>query len=382
MAVATSGDAQVKKRKRNEKSFEELEVDVNAPEPPSKRAVRRQKKRQSDLDPQEDDAGPEHSTHSGSSKHPNAQELGDPGETSKETEHAEVVKRSQYGVWIGNLPWTATKAHVRDFLVKPGAIPSEEITRIHLPTTKRAAGSQNKGFVYVDFASQDCVAAALSLSDTLLSGRRVLIKDAKNFEGRPEKSSTAVGKQPNRRVYIGNLDFDVTESELRSHFSKCGDIASIFIATFEDSGRCKGYGWITFEDLRAAESSVRGWVDLERPVGEARRDVEVKKWWLHRMNGRKIQVEYAEDSATRYKKRFGKKDGDQQPKGSDEEQNPAETHMKSSARLEKGEQREPESVARRMSRVLPSSVSSTAPTVAQRLTGAIIESKGKKIALT
>ena len=44
-------------------------------------------------------------------------------------------KRSQYGIWIGNLPFTATKDNVRDFLQKEGGIEAQDVIRLNLPTT-------------------------------------------------------------------------------------------------------------------------------------------------------------------------------------------------------------------------------------------------------
>ena len=34
------------------------------------------------------------------------------------------------------------------------------------------------------------------------------------------------------------------------------------MATFEDSGKCKGFAWVRFEAVEAAESAVRGWVRI------------------------------------------------------------------------------------------------------------------------
>lgn len=47
----------------------------------------------------------------------------------------------------------------------------------------------NKGFAYVDFADQGGVDAAIALSEEGLDGRRLLIKDAKSFEGRPASAA-------------------------------------------------------------------------------------------------------------------------------------------------------------------------------------------------
>ena len=226
---------------------------------------------------------------------------------------------------------------LRDFLKAgfPSQLTDISITRIHMPAPERARASRtqikpmNKGFAYVDFDSKAALDAALSLSETMITGRRVLIKDAKNFQGRPEKAvvekSTADskglvnGKKPAKRVFVGNLGFDTTKAELREHFDKCGTVADVFMATFEDTGKCKGYAWVTFEEVESARNAVRGWVRVTLAAGgEDDQDEEVgkkdgeekiektRKWFVNKMQGRPLRCEFAEDATVRYKKRYGK----------------------------------------------------------------------------
>ena len=188
---------------------------------------------------------------------------------------------------------------------------------------------QNKGFAYVDFATEAALDAAMALSETLFSGRRVLIKNAKSFEGRPDpskedgKKTVADGNPPSKRIFVGNLSFDTTREELSEHFARCGEVADAFVATFEDTGKCKGYAWITFENVESAEKAVRGWVELELQQGngsdedqedgleaiearKTRKRPKIRKWWINRIKGRPLRMEFAEDKAVRYKKRYGK----------------------------------------------------------------------------
>lgn len=47
-----------------------------------------------------------------------------------------------------------------------------------------------------------------------------------------------------KKVYVGNLSFNITEEELRQAFSDCGTVASVKIITDRDTGRSKGFGFI------------------------------------------------------------------------------------------------------------------------------------------
>lgn len=282
-----------KKRKR-EANEEDLEIDINAPEPPSKKALRKAKKNKS--------------TNTESTEKPNER----PKEKLIGAE--DVVpnsgKRSEYGIWIGNLSFTTTKQDLLDFMTgdQQFAIAKDQVTRINLPAGPAKFGKfQNKGFAYIDLADAEALKSALQLSEKLLTGRRVLIKNANNFEGRPkETKKEAPGHPPSKRIFIGNLDFETTVEDLEKHFGVCGPIQHTQLATFEDSGKCKGYAWVDFEQLSSGQAAMRGWV--EEGTQDSNNDVKRSKQriWVGKINGRKLRMEYAEDKTTRYNKRFGK----------------------------------------------------------------------------
>lgn len=350
-------------KKRKVIDAEEIEVDITAPEPPSKKALRALKK-----------GKPLPPSKSGAENTPEPEE--------KKAKKTEVEKRSEHGVWIGNLAFHTSKEDLRTFLVEKSDLIEEMVTRIHMPgpndnksankvpTNKRRV-DHNKGFAYVDFSTAEGVAYALELSEELLSGRRVLIKDNKSFEGRPDKTKEEQrkeGKPPSKRVFIGNLSFDVTEESLTEHFFKCGPVESIKVATFEDSGKCKGYAWIVFEELSAAESAVRGYVMVEDEVSDVsdsesdsedkpRKKGKMRKHWVNKIKGRPLRMEFAEDAQVRYKKRYGK----------DGTKNPGSVNPNS---RDDNPPREKEAPAK----VEVEYRNSYAP----RLTGGIVESKGAK----
>jgi len=391
-----SGEPSSKKRKA---SVEEIEVDISKPEPPSKKALRRLKKGKPLPPPK-----------TGADTSPEPEE--------KKPNKTEVEKRSEHGIWIGNLPWSVTKSDLRTFLTSNSDIANDTITRIHMPSPddgkptneidelKPWKKQHNKGFAYVDFSVPEAIQQAVELSEQLLSGRRVLIKDNKSFEGRPQKTkeeSRNDGKPPSRRVFLGNLRFDTTEDSLKGHFEKCGAIENVMVATFEDSGKCKGYAWITFEELEAAESAVRGYVLVKQEDEDAESDLEevhetssnkeqeqeedggkkeketsairkkpkkpvMKKWWIDKIHKRPVRREFAEDAQVRYKKRYGK-DGTKSRTGLSE---PADLNDRQS----NGPKDRDGKIAEK---VHPSKqVNYRAPYV-PRLTGGIVESKGKKV---
>ena len=58
-------------------------------------------------------------------------------------------------------------------------------------------------------------------------------------------------------IHVEGLPYAWTENEMRSHFEACGEIESIRMPTWQDSGRSKGYGFITFSAASAVEEALK-----------------------------------------------------------------------------------------------------------------------------
>ncbi|RCI09102.1 hypothetical protein L249_5047 [Ophiocordyceps polyrhachis-furcata BCC 54312] len=332
-AADSSPEKAAKASKRKASAASDLEIDLSAPEPPSKRARRALKKGRSVS-----------KTAGGAGSGAEEEQDGSGDDAGKDKK-----ARSEHGIWIGNLPFTVTPAELRQWLVDHSGevITSESVTRIKMPKTagegKGTAGRGiNKGFAYVDFIDLSTQVAAMALSETELGGRKLLIKDATSFEGRPsckdkEEQPTTTAKEGDgdgdgggsRKIFVGNMSFKTTEDDLARHFAKCGEIESIKMATFEDSGTCKGYGWVRFLEAQAAASAVKGFIKIKEKIethrdfggdddddddegkggeyeGEEKPRFKTRKWWVNQLLGRRLRLELAEDDQTRYRKRFGK----------------------------------------------------------------------------
>ncbi|KAL2816311.1 RNA binding protein Rnp24 [Aspergillus granulosus] len=373
--MAAIGEGNHKKRKLLD--VPEIEIDVSAPEPPSKKALRKAKKKA---------AAPDAPIKDESSKASNKPDSEKPGEAQ-----AAPQKRSEYGIWIGNLGFAVTKDDLRRFLTTNCSFTDATITRIHLPKGQERNGkAQNKGFAYVDFSNPKAVQEAMQLSEQLLSGRRVLIKDAKNFQGRPERqeggkdatAAAAPGRPPSKRVFVGNLGFDATKEILEEHFSKCGIVSNVHLATFQDSGKCKGYAWVEFEDLSAAEVAVKGFKLVAEDDDEGESESETakrgkphkprqRKVWVNQVLGRRMRIEFAEDATTRYNKRFGK-NGEKNKN----ETNHGETELGDFEEDTAKEKPQHKQTAR--AKPAKPEYSRYDESTVQKLSGAIVEAQGKK----
>ena len=58
-----------------------------------------------------------------------------------------------------------------------------------------------------------------------------------------------------KKVYVGNLPFQTTEDDLSNLFSQVGQVESVSIITDRDTGRSKGFGFVSM-DSEAADKAI------------------------------------------------------------------------------------------------------------------------------
>ncbi|QSR85761.1 RNA-binding protein [Methylacidimicrobium sp. B4] len=57
------------------------------------------------------------------------------------------------------------------------------------------------------------------------------------------------------RLYVGNLSYDLAESDLFDFFSKVGTVKNVDIVRDRRTNRSKGYGFVEMADLEAAKQA-------------------------------------------------------------------------------------------------------------------------------
>ena len=57
-------------------------------------------------------------------------------------------------------------------------------------------------------------------------------------------------------IYVGNLSYSLTESELRDAFAEFGDVSSVNILTDRETGRVRGFGFVEMPNQAEAEAAV------------------------------------------------------------------------------------------------------------------------------
>lgn len=284
---------------KKRKAEDEIEIDLQSSIPLSKKQKRLLRRGKITLEELNAKYKAETSTKEHKSGNDNGNDVSErDGNVEKSSDDKlKIEKVKTYGVWIGNLSFDTSQDEIIRFIVgktaeledKESRITDEDIVRVKLPLAKNDGKQiKNKGFCYIDFKNEKQMQSCIGLSESQLNGRNLLIKNSKNYEGRPDKNDlVSLSKNPPSRIlFVGNLSYSTTEDLLRSHFQHCGEIVKVRMATFEDSGKCKGFAFIDFKNTEGATKALT--------------DKSCRKIAM-----RPIRMEYGEDRSKRQVKKSG-----------------------------------------------------------------------------
>ncbi|KAJ6896952.1 RNA-binding protein 39-like isoform X1 [Populus alba x Populus x berolinensis] len=134
---------------------------------------------------------------------------------------------------------------------------------------------RSKGVGYIEFYDSMSVPMAIALSGQPLLGQPVMVKPSE-AEKNLVQSTTAVASGGligpytggARRLYIGNLHFNITEDQLRQVFEPFGAVELVQLP-HDESGHCKGFGFVQFARLEDARNALNlnGQVEIAgRPI--------------------------------------------------------------------------------------------------------------------
>lgn len=58
-------------------------------------------------------------------------------------------------------------------------------------------------------------------------------------------------------IYVGNLSFNTTESQLEAAFAPYGTVKAVRIAVDRDTGRGRGFGFVEMDNPNEAQAAIR-----------------------------------------------------------------------------------------------------------------------------
>ncbi|KAG0583525.1 hypothetical protein KC19_3G143900 [Ceratodon purpureus] len=170
-------------------------------------------------------------------------------------------------LYVGNLPWTCDSAQLAEICQDFGTVEAVEVIYDQ-------ESGRSRGFAFVTMASnEDAQAVINGLDQKDMNGRPLRVNypqakgDRPRFERseRPERTERRGGDRrredsPNK-LFVGNLTWGCDDGALEQLFSDYGRVVDAKVVYDRESGRSRGFGFVTLEnesDARAAIDNLNG----------------------------------------------------------------------------------------------------------------------------
>ncbi|KAB2094324.1 hypothetical protein ES319_A02G149400v1 [Gossypium barbadense] len=182
------------------------------------------------------------------------------------TEPEADPERDQRTVFAYQMPLKATERDVYEFFSKAGKVRD---VRLIMDRNSR----RSKGVGYIEFYDVMSVPMAIALSGQLLLGQPVMVKPSEAEKNLVQSNTSGAGTGGvagpygvvDRKLYVGNLHFNMTEMQLRQIFEPFGPVELVQLPLDLETGQCKGFGFVQFAQLehaKAAQSALNGKLEI------------------------------------------------------------------------------------------------------------------------
>lgn len=155
-------------------------------------------------------------------------------------------------LFVGGLSWETTQKDLKEYFNKFG-----EITEVNIKTDPNTGRS--RGFAFIQFANKDSVDQVLNGGQHSVNGKQV---DPKRAKARPGI----------KKIFVGGLDPDVPEADIRSYFEKFGKIEEIELPFDKQKNQRRQFCFITFESEEVVDEICK---NPKQKIGN--KDCDVKK---------------------------------------------------------------------------------------------------------
>ncbi|GAB2267834.1 hypothetical protein Dimus_002811 [Dionaea muscipula] len=180
------------------------------------------------------------------------------------TEPEADPERDQRTVFAYQIALRADERDVYEFFSRAGKVRD---VRLIMDRNSR----RSKGVGYIEFYDAMSVPMAIALSGQPLLGQPVMVKPSEAEKNLVQSTAAAGGagglaagySGGGRRLYVGNLHYNITEDQLRQVFEPFGTVELVQLP-LDETGHCKGFGFVQFsrlEDAKAAQN-LNGQVEI------------------------------------------------------------------------------------------------------------------------
>ncbi|PYH84924.1 RNA-binding domain-containing protein [Aspergillus uvarum CBS 121591] len=156
-------------------------------------------------------------------------------------------------MFIGGLNWETTDQSLKDYFSQFGEV--QECT-----VMRDSATGRSRGFGFLTFRDPKTVNTVM-VKEHYLDGK---IIDPKRAIPRDEQEKTS-------KIFVGGVSQEANEHDFRDFFTQFGRVIDATLMIDKDTGRPRGFGFVTFDSEAAVEAA------LSRPLEILGKPIEVKK---------------------------------------------------------------------------------------------------------
>ncbi|PHH51925.1 putative RNA-binding protein [Ceratocystis fimbriata CBS 114723] len=164
-----------------------------------------------------------------------------------------VANKEDGKMFIGGLNWETTDESLRDYFSQFGEV--LECTVMRDNNTGRS-----RGFGFLTFKDAKTVNIVM-VKEHFLDGK---IIDPKRAIPRDEQEKTS-------KIFVGGVSQETTDQEFREYFAQFGRVVDATLMMDKDTGRPRGFGFVTFESEAGVENCIN------TPLEIHGKPIEVKK---------------------------------------------------------------------------------------------------------
>lgn len=129
------------------------------------------------------------------------------------------------------------------------------VTDVFLPTERGT--SRPRGFGFVTMATRSSAEDAISKMDQAqIDGRTIRVNESrpKGQRGPGGGGGFNARGAEDVKLYVGNLSFDTTQESIQQLFEQYGTVSDCFLPTDRDSGKMRGFCFVTMPASQAEEA--------------------------------------------------------------------------------------------------------------------------------
>jgi poly(U)-binding-splicing factor PUF60 len=174
----------------------------------------------------------------------------------QQRQQLDIIKKQQAlllmcRTYIGSINFELNEAALKQHFQVFGPVKAVSLT--FDPVTNR-----HKGFAFLEFETPEAAQLSIEqMNGVILGGRNIKVGRPSNMpQAQPIIDQLTEEAKNYNRIYVASIHPDLTESDIQSVFEAFGKIKSCSLAKDTATGKHKGYGFIEYDTVRAAQDAI------------------------------------------------------------------------------------------------------------------------------